>query len=72
MKSEDKRSVIKRFKHVDKGDAFMYKGDLYMKTENLADDLERVCNSVRICSGKGEVFRDNMMVEMIDAKVVIE
>ena len=72
MKIEDKRNVAKQFKDVDRGEAFMYKGDLYVRTGNLIDNADRMCNAVGIFEGLAVAFTERMMVEIVDAKVVIE
>ena len=72
MKIEDNRRIMKPFMDVDKGEAFMYKGVLYMRTERIFDDVDRLCNAVVIDNGLPISFAENMMVESVDAKLVIE
>lgn len=72
MKIEDNRRIMKPFMDVDKGEVFMYKGVLYMRTERIFDDVDRLCNAVVIDNGLPLPFTENMMVESVDAKLVIE
>lgn len=64
------RGILKRFAELKSGDAFLYRGKILMKKDEIIDRDGDTWNAVDTESGKDYCFSDKAKVESITAAVV--
>ena len=60
------------FKDLEVGSVFLYQGAYFMKTDEIYDGEDYCYNSVRLVTGSFEDFNFDIVVETVNAKLIIE
>lgn len=60
------------FKDLEEGSVFLYQGVYFMKTDEIYDGEDYRFNSVRLANGSFEDFDFDIVVEVVNAKLIVE
>lgn len=73
MKITDKKSSMKpKFGNVLEGDCFIYESTVYLKTEEITDEIGDMINVINLENGALGWFANGEIVEPVEAELLIK